>query len=284
MLNLTFFSFNVNLTVKLNVKSFQRLTVKSQKLHVGRGKTKRQASWILSAAAGDTVCEPASPWKMRDSGSRAAQGSARMAAMASDASDLGVLFDAHLGLLNAAVSFSERLRRARQLDQLLESFADAEDSGEEEWGGTSIRMPRGTVAVAAARSQPSLANQPFSPSTSECSSAATTRIASGCSSASTPRAPPTPDRAGPHPPAVYHAGAELWIAEAETFDASAQRRPAAAAAAAAAASAACLPPSRVSDSDRRGRTLSRPSSALRRQQRRPSTREAPPLAVASYEY
>ena len=74
--------------------------------------------------------------------------------------DADELFDAHLGVLNAAVSFSERLRRARQLDAFLESFADAEDSGDEEWGGASL--PRGTVAVAAARAQPSLANQPFS--------------------------------------------------------------------------------------------------------------------------
>ena len=169
--------------------------------------------------------------------------------------DADELFDAHLGVLNAAVSFSERLRRARQLDAFLESFADAEDSGDEEWGGASL--PRGTVAVAAARAQPSLANQPFSPSTSECASAATTRIASGCSSASTSRAPPTPDQSGPHPPAVYHAGAEMWIAEAseaETFDASTQPRPAAA-----------LLSSRTSG---RSTTRSRPASALRRQRRR----------------
>tara|TARA_B110001452_G_scaffold230157_1_gene206387 strand:- start:1838 stop:2371 length:534 start_codon:yes stop_codon:yes gene_type:complete len=164
--------------------------------------------------------------------------------------DADELFDAHLGVLNAAVSFSERLRRARQLDAFLETFADAEDSGDEEWGGASL--PRGTVAVAAARAQPSLANQPFSSSTSECASAATTRIASGCSSASTSRAPPTPDQSGPHPPAVYHAGAEMWIAEAseaETFGASTQPR---------------------ATSERRNRTQSqsRPASALRRQRRR----------------
>ena len=65
-------------------------------------------------------------------------------------------FSMHLGVLGRKeLSFSERLRQARQLDALLESFSDAEDSGDDEWAGSvrsvSAALPRGTVAVAAAR-------------------------------------------------------------------------------------------------------------------------------------
>ena len=61
-------------------------------------------------------------------------------------------FSMHLGVLGRKeLSFSERLRQARQLDALLESFSDAEDSGDDEWAGSvrsvSAALPRGTARV-----------------------------------------------------------------------------------------------------------------------------------------
>lgn len=142
-------------------------------------------------------------------------------------------FSMHLGVLGRKeLSFSERLRQARQLDALLESFSDAEDSGDDEWAGSvrsvSAALPRGTVAVAAAR-RPALpswpaAKHPCSPahpespgssSLMDAASAATTRVASGYSSSASTQGHDggTSYQSLPQPIAV--AGAQVWAAAEE---------------------------------------------------------------------
>ena len=123
-------------------------------------------------------------------------------------------FAMHLGVMGSKLSFSERLKQARQLDALLEAFSDdLDDSGDDEWsvgaGAVAAALPRGTVEVAAARRPtPTLSavNPPSTSShshllaassvpdatTSAAASAASTRVATACSassrqSSSTPR-------------------------------------------------------------------------------------------------
>ena len=48
------------------------------------------------------------------------------------------------------LSFSERLRQARALDALLETFSDDEDDDADAWSFRPPEVPRATVAVAAA--------------------------------------------------------------------------------------------------------------------------------------
>ena len=138
-------------------------------------------------------------------------------------------FAMHLGVMGSKLSFSERLKQARQLDALLEAFSDdLDDSGDDEWsvgaGAVAAALPRGTVEVAAARRPtPTLSavNPPSTSShshllalssvpdatTSAAASAASTRVATACSassrqSSSTPRlAAGQTDRHGPahHP-------------------------------------------------------------------------------------
>lgn len=143
-------------------------------------------------------------------------------------------FTMHLGVLGQKeLSFSERLRQARQLDALLESFSDAEDSSDDEWAGStqsvSRAMPRGTVAVAAARpalpslhpcsptlplaKHPCSPAHPLSPAGSlawdAAASAATTRIASGCSS-STASTQGHSHLSLPLPAPATRGGAQVW--------------------------------------------------------------------------
>ena len=92
-------------------------------------------------------------------------------------------FAMHLGVMGSKLSFSERLKQARQLDALLEAFSDdPDDSGDDEWsvgaGAVAAALPRGTVEVAAARlPTPTL-------SASAAASAASTRVATACSASS----------------------------------------------------------------------------------------------------
>ena len=115
-------------------------------------------------------------------------------------------FAMHLGVMGSKLSFSERLKQARQLDALLEAFSDdPDDSGDDEWsvgaGAVAAALPRGTVEVAAARRPtPTLSavNPPSTSShshllaassvpdatTSAAASAASTRVATACSASS----------------------------------------------------------------------------------------------------